>query len=117
KMRLMSMAMPFLRWLTERLSDLRSFYWHCGTATRQRLPQRASLRHRPPTAVAGQQLLRPPGQHAPDLSALPPDPGDHRAVVAGGLVAHPGDDGGFGPLLDGDALRPGHGPAPYRRGV
>jgi hypothetical protein len=33
------------------------------------------------------------------------------------LVAHPGDDGGFGPLFDGDTLRAGDGAAPDRRCV
>ena len=32
-------------------------------------------------------------------------------------MPHPGDHGGFGPLLDGDALRSGDGPAVYRGGM
>jgi hypothetical protein len=32
-------------------------------------------------------------------------------------MTHPGDDGGLGPLLDGDSLRPGDRAAPDRRGV
>ena len=32
-------------------------------------------------------------------------------------MPHPGDHGGLGPLLDGDALRPGHRAAADRRGV
>src|SRR5262245_33286416 len=113
----MSMAMPLLRCLTERLSKLPSFYSHSGTVTPQCLQQRVSLRHRLPTAIAGQQVLRPPGQHAPDLTPLSLDPGNHHAVVVGGLVAQPGDHGGFGPLLDGDAPRPGYRPAADRRDV
>jgi predicted DsbA family dithiol-disulfide isomerase len=84
---------------------------------RQRLPERASLRHRLLPAVADQQLLRPPGQHAPNLTPLPPDPRNHHAVVAGGPVAHPGDHGSLGPPLDGDALRPGDCSTADRRGV
>jgi hypothetical protein len=85
--------------------------------TGQRLPERTSLRHRLPTTVAVKQLLGPPGQYSPDLSALALHPWDRHAVVAGRLVAHPGDDGGFGPPPDRDALRPGHGAAADRRGV
>jgi hypothetical protein len=32
-------------------------------------------------------------------------------------MAHPGDHGSFGPFVDGDSLRPGHGAAADRRGV
>jgi len=32
-------------------------------------------------------------------------------------VAHPGDDGGLGPLVDGDSFGPGDRAAPDRRGV
>ena len=84
---------------------------------RHRFPERASFRDRLPTAVAGQQFLRPPGQRAPDLPPFSLDPGNRHAVVAGGLVAQPGDHGGFGTLLDGDAPRPGDGPAADRRGM
>src|SRR5579871_1767491 len=79
---------------------------HSTRSTRQGPLERTLLRGRLSTAIALQQLLRPPGQHAPDLSPLPLDLGNHHAVVAGGLMAHPGDHRRLGPLLDRDALRP-----------
>src|SRR5947209_6759643 len=113
----MSMAMSLLQWLTERLSKPPSFYWGSGTATCQRLPERAPLRHRPPTAVAGQQLLRAPGQQPPDLPPLAFYPGDHHAVVAGRLVPQPGDHRRLGPPPDRDAPGPGDRAAADRRGM
>lgn len=38
-------------------------------------------------------------------------------VVGGGLVAHPGDGGGFCALLDGDGFGSGYGSAAYGDGV
>ena len=89
----------------------------------QRLERSASIGHAgfrpsivsPPIPL--QQFMGSPGQHSSDLSPLALHPGDHHAVVAGRLVAHPGDDGSFGPLLDRDAFRPGHRAAPDRRGM
>ena len=46
-----------------------------------------------------QQFVGSPGQHAPDFSALAPDPWDHHAIVAGRCVAHPGDDRRLGLFL------------------
>ena len=43
-----------------------------------------------------------------DRAALAFNPWDDHAVVRGGLVAHPGDDGRFGPLFNRDTLSPGH---------
>lgn len=51
------------------------------------------------------------GELAPDLAACALDPRDAHVVVAGGLVAHPGDEGGTGSLLDGDPLGAGDGAA------
>jgi hypothetical protein len=50
----------------------------------------------------------------PSGAGSPPAPA---SVVAGGLVAHPGDDRSLGPPPHGDAFGPGHGPAADRRGV
>lgn len=38
-------------------------------------------------------------------------------VVGGGLVAHPGDGGGFCALFDGDGFGSGYGSAAYGDGV
>ncbi len=39
------------------------------------------------------------------------DAWDGHGVISGCLVAHPGNDGGFGSLLDGNSLRSGDGAA------
>ena len=69
------------------------------------------------TPIPLQQLMGSPGQHSPDLPPFALDPWNHHAIVAGRLVPHPGDHGSFGPLLDRNALRPGDGAAPDRRGM
>src|SRR5206468_3105915 len=62
-------------------------------------PQRAVLPDRLATAIPRQQFLGAPSEPPPDLPSLPLDPGDRHAIVAGGLMAHPGDHGGLGPLV------------------
>jgi len=64
--------------------------------------------------IAVKQFLGAAGQHSSDLSALPLHPWDHHAVVAGRLVAHPGDHGSLGSPLHGNALRPGNCPTSDR---
>ncbi len=61
--------------------------------------------------------MRSPGQHSSNFTALASDPWDYHAIVAGRLVAHPGNHGSLGPMFDRDALCPGHGAAPDRRGM
>ncbi len=98
------------------LSVYRPFSSGKGFA-RQRPPERATLGGRPPTAIAVQQLVGAPGQHPTDLPPLALDPRDRHVVVARGPVPHPGDHGGFSPLLDRDASCPGDRAAADRRGV
>ena len=97
------------------------FYTHrsSGSAilTCQRPLQWTPIPDRRSTAIALQQLVGAPGQHSSDFSALASDPWNHHTIVAGCLVAHPGDHGGFGSLFDRDALGPSYGAAPDRRGM
>src|SRR5262249_51198453 len=89
----------------------------CVVVTSQRLLQWTYFSNFFPTLIPFQQLLGAPGQHSTDFPTLPLHPWNHHAVVPGGLVAHPGNDGSFGPLLDGDSLGPGHCPRANRRGM
>ena len=57
------------------------------------------------------------GEHSTDFPALALHPWDHKRVVPGRLMPHPGDYGGFGPLLDRDALRSGDCPGANGRGM
>ncbi len=59
-------------------------------------------------AVVVEEFLGALGELAADFSALAFDPGNAHVVIAGGLVTHPGDGGGFSALLDGDALGAGY---------
>lgn len=68
-------------------------------------------------AVAGEEVAGLVGELAADFAAFAFDAGDAHVVVAGGLVAHPGDGGGFGPLLDGNAFGAGDGAASDGSGV
>ena len=51
------------------------------------------------------------------IPALSFDPRDHQSVGPGRLVAHPGDHGGFGSLLDRDTHCPRHGTTADWRGM
>ena len=68
-------------------------------------------------AVVVEEFLGALGELAADFPALAFDPGNGHVVIAGGLVSHPGDGGGFSALLDGDALGAGDRAAADRRGV
>jgi hypothetical protein len=68
-------------------------------------------------AVLLEQFFRALGQHAADFAAFAFLAWDLHGVVGGRLVAHPGDDGGFGALLDGDPLRSRDGAAADGGGV
>ena len=54
---------------------------------------------------------------ATHLPALALDPRDGHSIVGRGLVSHPGDHGGLGPLFHRDSLRPGDRAAADRRGM
>jgi hypothetical protein len=56
------------------------------------------------------EFLGAPTQESPALSSLSLDPWNNQAIVAVRLVAHPGDHGSFGPLIDLDLLHPGDSP-------
>jgi hypothetical protein len=86
-------------------------------AIRQRLLERATIRHRLVPPIFLQQFMGAPGQHSSDFSALSPHPWNHHAVVAGRLMAQPGDHRYFGPLLNRNAFRPGDSSAADRRGM
>jgi hypothetical protein len=45
-----------------------------------------------------------PSQHSSQFMSFAFDSGNGHGIVGGGLVSHPSDDGGFGPLLNRDAL-------------
>ena len=49
-----------------------------------------------------------PGEKASDLTPLAFDMWDDQQVVASGLVSHPGNDRGFGTLLDRDSFCSGN---------
>jgi hypothetical protein len=83
----------------------------------QRVQERASLCHRLPSTIPDQQLLRPPGQHSPELTLLSLYPGNHHTLVPGLLVAHPGDHGSFGSLLDRDGFGSGNRTTPDQGGT
>ncbi len=86
-----------------------------GTA-RQRLLEWALL-DRLSSTIPVQQFMGPLSQdesHRPPLSF---GLWDLHRVVGGGLVPHPGDDGGCGTVLDRNSLRPGHGAAADRSSV
>jgi hypothetical protein len=89
----------------------------CHVVTGQRLSEWTSFLGWLSTSIPGQQLLRPLRQHPANFPALATDPWNHHAVIPGRLVAQPGDHRRLGPLLDGDALRAGHGAAADRRGM
>lgn len=57
------------------------------------------------------------GELAADGAAFAFNAGDLHGIVAGGLVTHPGDRGGFGALLDGNAFGARDGAAADGRGV
>ena len=63
--------------------------------TRQRLPQWQSslIPFSPPRPF--QQLLAPLRQHSPNFTPFSLAPGNDHAIVAGRLVSHPGNHGGF----------------------
>ena len=62
-----------------------------------------------PVSVALEQLLGVSGELAADFAALTFAPGNVHRIVGGGLVAHPGNRGGFSALFDRDALGAGNG--------
>jgi hypothetical protein len=74
-------------------------------------------RDRIATPVAGEQYAGSLGEHPADFPTPPLHAGDLHGVVAGRLVTHPRDHGGFGPAFDRDAFRPGHGAAADGGGV
>ena len=51
--------------------------------------------------------MGPLSQHESHFPSLPFDLGDLHGIVGCGLVPHPGDDGGCGPVFDRDSFRPG----------
>lgn len=57
------------------------------------------------------------GQKATGFPAFSFNTGDRHVVIGGGLVPHPGDDGGLGALADGDTLGAGDGAAAHRCGM
>ena len=65
----------------------------------------------------GEEFFGALGELAADFAALAFDPGDRHVVVAGSLVAHPCDGGGFGALLDRDTFGARHGATANGRGV
>ena len=67
------------------------------------------VRHVAPVEV--EDRTRNLGELAAHFAPLAGDARDAEAIVGRRLVAHPGDDGGFGPLFHGDSLRSGHGAA------
>ena len=81
----------------------------------QRPLQRTLLADRLAPPIPLQELLGPLRQHPADFPALALHPWDHGRVVSGRLMPHPGDDGGFGSLFDGDALPPCDRAAPHGR--
>jgi hypothetical protein len=86
-------------------------------ANRKSPAKRTFLRNRSGMAVCLQQLFGSLSQHAPDLAAFAFDARNHHAVVAGGLVSHPGDDRGFSPLFDRNSPGSSDGSASDRGGM
>jgi hypothetical protein len=72
-----------------------------STIDLQRPLQRAVLVAWLSPAIPLQQLLGTLGEHTTNLPPLPFDPRDHHSFVAGRLVTHPSDDGGFRPSSTG----------------
>lgn len=68
-------------------------------------------------AITVQQSLGTPGQHPPHFPTPALGSGDFHIVIAGGLVSHPGDHGGFGAISDRNPAGTGNGAAADRRGV
>ncbi len=79
--------------------------------------QRAVLGGGLTAPIPRQQFFGSRREHSADFAPLAFNPGNDDAVVAGRLMPHPGDDGGFGPLLNRDAFRSGDRAATDRRGV
>lgn len=64
-------------------------------------------------AVVAEQRVRTLGEQAAHFAAAAFDQRNSLLVVAGCLVAEPGDGGGLGPVLDGDAFGTGDGAAAH----
>lgn len=88
-----------------------------ATCRPQRLLQQAILSDRLRSTILAEQLLGSLGEHPPYLPPLALVPLDLHQLVGRGLVPHPGDDGRFGPLINGNSLRPGHRAAADRVGM
>jgi hypothetical protein len=108
----------FNTFIDRALGALREFMEDDGLSfIYQRFVAPASERIRFSPPISFQQLLRSLGKHLSNLSPFAFDPWDFHRLVSGGLVPHPGNDGGFGTLFHGDSLRPGDGATSDRRSV
>ena len=68
-------------------------------------------------AVKSQKLMRTLGEEMSDFAATALDEGNAHLIVTGSLMTEPRDGGGFGALLNGNALGAGDRTAPYGSGV